>query len=500
VLCIIVLIGFIAGGIRNKVIKSDHEIGDSEMENKGVENSTSRMTIDESNSYQVWESFGASGAWWSQYLGGWDEPYGEDTVAVRDRIASYLYSEDDGIGLDLYRYNIGAGSADSMNGNINDKNRRAVSFETEPGVYDWSKDENAVWFMKRVAELGAKEVVLFCNSPLERLTVNGYAHMSQKGEVNLLEENYDDFATYVCDVASHFIESGIPVKAISPINEPQWDWLNGQEGCHYEPKEVVGVFRSFLSEMNERADLNDVELTGPESGEWGGRTKEYAQAILQDDVLGKYFKTLDIHSYWSDSASKTSFRAWLNLHYPDLKLRMSEWCEMVNGKDFTMDSAFNMADVIQEDMTILNVTSWQCWVAISDGDYRDGLIYVDKKTHAYRVAKRMWGYGNYTKFINPSYQRVNIETDYSDIFNLKPVAFKGVNQEGKPELVMVFINREDEKELKLDIQSDKEYNQYRIYTTSEDYDLEETKSGDYSNDTIIPLMKESITTVVLSGN
>jgi hypothetical protein len=49
-------------------------------------------------------------------VGGWDQPYGDDTVPVREQIAKWLYSRDEGIGLTIYRYNVGAGSADSGKG------------------------------------------------------------------------------------------------------------------------------------------------------------------------------------------------------------------------------------------------------------------------------------------------------------------------------------------------------------------------------------------------
>lgn len=493
----------------NNVSEDKNEAKDSKEESAqvGEENKTTETTdqqkqysvmkVDESSQHQTWESFGTSGCWWAQYVGTWDQPYGDDTVAVRDKIATYLFDPEEGIGLTSYRYNLGAGSADSGKGDISAIPRRAHSFESAPGVYNWNKDKGAYWFVKKAVELGVEDVVLFCNSPLERLTINGLAHMSEKNTSNLAEENYDDFATYVYDVAEHFVEDGIPVKFISPINEPQWDWLNGQEGCHYTPKEVVGVLKTFVDELSKRDKLSGVEITAPESGEWGGQTKSYLGAILADDELSKYFNTLDCHSYWSNAASKKSIKAWLKIAYPEVGLRMSEWCEMVNGKDYTMDSAFNMADVIFEDLTILDVVSWQNWVAVADGDYRDGLIYVNTQKKACRAAKRLWGYGNYTRYIHRGYTRVDIGSKQSDISKLNPVAFTGVNSDGKQELVMVFINREGEKQFKLDLGDNTGYTSYEVHTTSEDYDLEQTDAGSYTNDTVIKLNGESIVTVIL---
>ena len=49
------------------------------------------------------------------------------------------------------------------------------------------------------------------------------------------------------------IEKGVPVKYISPINEPNWSWGNSgyqsQEGCFYGSEEIYGVYRAFAKEM-----------------------------------------------------------------------------------------------------------------------------------------------------------------------------------------------------------------------------------------------------------
>lgn len=455
------------------------------------------LKIDPSVKYQVLESFGTSGCWWSQYVGGWDVEYKDTGRTVREELAMLLFDKDYGIGLTSYRYNVGAGSVNGE-GDYWDYHRRTQSFETSPFTYDWSKDANAVWFLKEAVKLGVIEVDFFCNSPLERLTVNGMAQMTKGSTQNILPENYDDFAKYVVDVSEHFIGEGIPVKYISPINEPQWEWTGGQEGCHYEPSKIAGVYRAFLEELQSRDTMDGVMLSGPESGEWGGRTTEYVSALLNDNVLGDYFTVIDNHSYWSDTASKVAYKNWMDSHYPDVKLRMSEWCEMVNGSDVTMDSAFHLAEVLSEDLTVLNVVSWQNWVGIAPGGYRDGLIYVNEQQKKFNPLKRLWGYGNYSKFIRPGYQRIDVSTNDEAMEGLKPVAFLGTNEEGDEELVLVVINEAEEKKLLLDIPSEVEYNSIDIYETSEENNLTYVASRDYKMGDVTTVTGGSITTIILS--
>ncbi len=458
-----------------------------------------KMKVDVSTVYQTIESFGTSGAWWSQYVGGFDDdPYGETGISTREQIASLLFDRETGIGLTCYRYNLGAGSAESRKGTYSDIHRRAQSFETEPGVYDWSKDANAVWFLNRAVELGVQEVVLFCNSPLERLTDNGMAQLTAGTKSNLSPENYGEFAKYVMDVAEHFVGEGIPVKFISPINEPQWEWTSGQEGAHYEPNRTREVYLAFLDELESRDALAGVELSGPESGEWGGQaTISYTEAILGDERLAEHFTAIDNHSYWSDDNAKKSFANYMKVYHPNVKLRMSEWCEMVNGSDVTMDSAFHLAQEIAKDMRILNVVSWQNWVAVAPGGYRDGLIYIDEPSHKFRALKRLWSFGNFSRYVRPGYVRVDIQADSRAMDEMLPTAFAGVNEAGEEELVMVFIN-EDVLPQEFLLEGCGEYSRIACYETSDANDLACVLEADYSSDTLVTIPSRSVTTVILT--
>lgn len=456
-----------------------------------------KLTLDESITYQTVESFGASGAWWSQDVGGWSET-NDNGTELREEIATLLFDSENGIGLTAYRYNVGGGTADSgasFDG-ITDVWRRAESFEVEPGVYDWTKDENAVWFLTKAKDMGVEEIVFFCNSPIERLTKNGKgfgdATDGDESTSNLPRENYRAFSEYVMDVVEHFVSEGYPVKYISPINEPQWEWTGGQEGCHYEPEEMVEFLNVFLDVMEER-NIEDVELSAPELGEWGNTSYPYYEALFADERLKASIKTLDVHSYWSDSSSKEQFLNWLNgKGINDIELKMSEWCEMVNGKDTTMDSAINLALEINTDMTKLNVTSWQYWIAVSCYNYRDGLIYVNKSTKDVWETKRLWAMGNYSRFVRPGYTRVECSVDSS----LLPVsAYKGTDENGKENLVIVAVNGMV-GDYSLDITSLEGWSGGSVYVTDSNHSLEKTQDIDNESKSVtIPAM--SVVTVTL---
>ena len=452
------------------------------------------ITIDENTVYQTIESFGASGAWWSQDVGGWTS-LTEDGAELREKIAELFFDLTKGIGLSSYRYNIGAGSKEDKG--ITDAWRRAESFETEAGVYDWTKDENAVWFLTKAKEMGVSELVFFCNSPPQRLTKNkkayGDALDNGSSTSNLPEENYEAFANYVLDITEHFIAEGYPIKYVSPVNEPQWEWTGGQEGCHYEPQELVKFLNVFLDVMEQR-NIEGLELSAPELGEWGNTSYPYYEAILKDERLSGYLKSFDIHSYWSDTAAKMAFKRWIEEKTSkDITLKMSEWCEMKNGMDLSMDSALNLASEINTDLTTLNVTSWQYWIAASCYSYRDGLIYVNTPGQGMTTTKRLWAMGNFSRFVRPGYMRIECSLDNPDI---ELSAFKGRNGEEAEKLVIVLINKKD-NEYKISTDNFGKWSNGNIYVTDKGRELEQTEEiTENTKECILP--PKSVVTIVLN--
>lgn len=372
------------------------------------------ITVHTNRTFQTFEGFGVSGAWWAQCVGGWDHPDPESGLPVRDRIAELLFSRERGIGLRAYRYNLGAGSARSGRGDIPNPLRRTDCFETAPGVYDFSRDANAVYMLRQAVRYGAEDVILFANSPPERLTKNGMAHCSKNRPFreNLPRENYAAFARYCLDAAAHFLAMGIPVRSVSPVNEPFWVWNGGQEGCHYGPRAAGRLLRVFAEELDRRPELAGVRLSGMENGDIRWFNKSYTRALLRDSRVRAGTDGVDLHSYFLNPFGGAvlpvlgdrigylrRFRRWMDRRYPGVPVRVSEWCHMQGGRDPGMDSALVTAKVIYEDLTVLNAAAWQHWIAVSEVDYCDGLIYADLAEKSFSLTKRYFVTGNFSRYI-----------------------------------------------------------------------------------------------------
>ena len=91
--------------------------------------------IDISTTYQTIVGFGASDCWHGNYVGKWSE-------SNRKAIAELLFSQEKGIGLSMWRFNLGAGTAEQGDtSNITSKERRSECFMRSNGTYNWGQQQ-----------------------------------------------------------------------------------------------------------------------------------------------------------------------------------------------------------------------------------------------------------------------------------------------------------------------------------------------------------------------
>ena len=452
-----------------------------------------KIKVDFNKKYQTMTGFGASGAWWAQLVGNWesiDEASGKKT---KDRISELLYSKEKGIGMDIFRYNLGSGSARSGKGDYSDPARRADSFEDGDG-YDFTRDAAAVYMMKQAVSDGAEDIIFFVNSPIEKLTKNGLGHLGKRQifRTNISKKNIPLFCKYVLDVTEHFVKEGIPVKYISPVNEPMWVWNGGQEGCHYSPRQAAFVMKVFAKGIKNRPALKSVRLSGVENGDIRWFNKAYTRCMLRIKEVRELVDGVDIHSYCLPQpipaflndriAFMKRYRKYMDKHFSGVPVNISEWTHMCGGKDVTMKSALEQAKVMYEDISILNAASWQHWIACSLYDYCDGLIYIDPETETFEMTKRYYAFGNFSKFVTKGSVRIEAGSDDKD---LNILAFE---KDGKTTIIIINLSV-NEKTVSFDKNTS-------VYVTDKDNDLTEYK---YISGEEIKITAQSVNTVVLAG-
>lgn len=418
-----------------------------------------KIAINMNSTAQTIRNFAASDAWAVQFVGNWPD-------AKRNQMADWLFSMETtaegnpkGIGLTMWRTNIGAGSAQLGEASgIKDEWRRAAS----PLLNDNSELVKAQnWFLAAAKQRGVNQFLAFYNSPPVNLTLNQKA-FANNGVCNISEANMGEFAkSAVSSLKAIEAGAGIKFDYLSPVNEPQWDWSDGgQEGNPYTNAEVSKIVKSFHQEFV--ANNINTKLLIPESGHIRYLFPNSDKANKDDQVksffdpssneyvgnLSTVFKGVAAHSYFSTSPSEQSINDRKKIREviaakDGLEYWQSEYCILgdnggeINGsrKDLGMTPALYIARVIQQDLVYANATAWQWWISISPYDYKDGLIYIDKNKTDGNISdsKMLWALGNYSRFIRPGMVRVEAASNNND---LHVSAFKDAG--GK--LVLVVVN------------------------------------------------------------
>ncbi|MBB3112510.1 O-glycosyl hydrolase [Paenibacillus phyllosphaerae] len=469
------------------------------------------VTIDASQKFQVIDNFGASDAWSMEQLGKhWTE-------ANKERVADLLFSRDKGIGLSAWRFNIGAGSTETDQTIITNPWRRAEAFkQTEGGAYDWSKQSGQQWFLQAAKDRGVDTLIAFVNSPPVWMTKNGHGQPDASvGSTNLKAGYEDEFAAFLIDVLAHFKEQGLEFDYISPINEPTWDWNKaGQEGNRYNNDDIRKVILELYRQLQEKgitsqisapdgveitALLDDAvfkEFTGNDRYTGGanalglGKYREYIKDLLSDPEMKEAVGSkIASHSYWSDYSNPGDDRLGelrelladnLAAYGDDVKYWMSEYCILGSygpGRDLGIDPALYIARTIHFDMTKANASAWQWWTAVSKEDYKDGLIYTDFNLPGDEQnilpSKMLWALGNYSKFIRPGAERVELTgLDEEARSGLLGSAYQDENEET---VTAVFVNDgAEDKTIKVQLsglENDQTVMALKPYITSAGEDL-----------------------------
>jgi len=194
---------------------------------------------------QTIRHFGASDAWSMQTIGLWT-----DTIE-QTKIADWLFSmETDatgqprGIGLSLWRFNLGAGSAEQGRESQINRSTRTECFLRPDGSYDWTRQAGQRRFLQLAKERGVPHFLAFLNSPPVHFTQNGLAtNTGRDGTLNLRNDCYERFASFMATALKGLEEhDGIHFDYLCPVNEPDghWNWQGPkQEGSPATNREIA---------------------------------------------------------------------------------------------------------------------------------------------------------------------------------------------------------------------------------------------------------------------
>ncbi|WP_157557841.1 glycoside hydrolase [Niabella aurantiaca] len=437
---------------------------------------------------QTIHSFGASDCWTAKFVGSWPDEQ------KKNRVADLLFSMDTlkdgspaGIGLSLWRFNIGGGSFEQgAASNIKDEWRREECFMSADGEYDWNKQKGQQWFLEAAKKRGVSYTLGFSLTPPVFMTQNGKAYNASGGtRMNIKDGMMDAYAAFLAKVAGHF-----GFDFLSPVNEPQWKWGKadgaGQEGTQAVNTEIAELVKAIAPKMGNTS----TKIVVGEAGQWDyifGKNEEgcgdQARRFFKPGTttyiggLPQVARIISAHSYFTTCpddaavATRQQVRSVVQQLAP-LQTWQTEFgilgniCNQYSGapRNTGIDYGLYVAKVIHHDLTVANTTSWQWWLAMSPYDYSDALVYINAPSGKIDVpgsktdgivsgSKQLWAFGNFARFVRPGMQRIAAVTSgKDDAGSILVSAYKDNNTK---KMVVVLINpKEQEQHIQLKGMSD----------------------------------------------
>jgi O-glycosyl hydrolase len=337
---------------------------------------------DPSYAGQPFEGWGTSLVWFANATGGYPDE-------IKNELADMLFG-DDGMNLNIARYNIGGGNAPDVPDYLragadvegwwkapDGTTREDVDWWDPANPEHWNPDADATqrWWVDRVKD-DVTHWETFSNSPPWFQTVSGYVSGGFDSNADQLRpESIDEFAAYVVGATERLENAhGIDVDTIDIFNEPNtnyWGTQLGadgnptggrQEGAHMGPglqQQVIPALADAIGGSTTDAVISAMDETNP--GRFATNWNSYPAAV-RDQV-----SQLNVHTY--GTGQRTTVRDIAKGE--DKPLWMSEvggsWSS--TGQDFeSMESGLGSAHQIVNDLRELEPSAWVFWQPVEDYD------------------------------------------------------------------------------------------------------------------------------------
>jgi hypothetical protein len=443
-----------------------------------LQHAKTTISVNLSAEKQTIHSFGASDCWTTKFIGKWANEQ------KKNQIADLLFSTDTasdgspkGIGLSLWRFNIGGGSFEQGDTSMIATDwRREECFLKSDGTYDWNKQAGAQWFLQAARQRNVKYTLGFSLTPPVYMTGNNRAFNGSGGtSLNIKGGMLDEYAGFLAAVTKHF-----QFDYLSPVNEPQWAWGQAtgaaQEGTQALNSEIAALARL----LSEKLDGTPHKIVVGEAGQWNflygnntdGRGDQVAQFFspASPNYIGNQpnvAHAISGHSYFTTCPDDNmiNVRQQLVSKINQVDATLETWqtefgilgniCNVYNGspRNVSIDYGLYVARVLHHDLAIGNVNSWQWWLAVSPYNYSDALVYINAPSGSINVdqckddgivldSKQLWAFGSYARFIRPGMKRVSVNVEgigdaMTAANNLMVSCYKDANNK---KLVLVIIN------------------------------------------------------------
>ncbi len=372
------------------------------------------VTISAENSMAVFEGWGTG-------LGTWAERTGGSEGAV-NKAVELLYG-DDGLRMNIIRYNVGGGDAPSHSHFIDSSAVvrpwwKAGSVDEEKLKYKFDEKADAAQMAvlkKAAAAAGGKaEVELYSYSPPYFMTVSGCTTGAvYSGDNNVRKDCYDNYAYYLAGTAELIEKAGVTVHSIAPMNEPSslhWKaYGTRQEGCHISGGADQSKLVTELRKALDKKKMDNVIIGVSDEAD----TACAAQSLgaMTGDAL-RSADRVNVHS--TESADTEA--------YLEAAGRRSTWITEADGlynagEDAgEMSAALGLGRCVIADLNNTHASAWVMWQAVTeDPPAADGsclgLVCGAPRAEMSVLSQRYYAFGQFSRYISPSSMLIKVDDE-----------------------------------------------------------------------------------------
>jgi O-glycosyl hydrolase len=348
------------------------------------------VRVDPAEARQTFEGWGTSLAWWAFSLGGWKDA---SLGTLADQVADTV----NGLGMTVFRYNIGGGDQPGHKHMRPDAEVPGYK-PAENGPYAWRADSLQLRTLKALLARTKNPILeAFSNSPPWWMTQSGCVSGNADGSNNLKEDYYDDFADYLTEVVKHLRDSlGLAFRTLEPFNEPNSDWWKAegrQEGCMFSRASQPRMIRELAKSLKAKglaatgiaaADANSIS-------EMAGNLQSY------DSATAGALVQINTHSYSGSIADRRNLRSLCAR--AGKRLWQSEAGPLNWNGSGQFAVAMWSAALIARDLRELGAEAWLDWQVAGGGIW--GVIDYNAGAQTSRINKKGYAYAQFSRFIRP---------------------------------------------------------------------------------------------------
>lgn len=414
---------------------------------------TAISVVDWDNEKQVMDGLG--GAFAFNKAAGIKQIYDKDPVTGRE-LLDLIFSHDKGIGLNIVRTNLGDGGIVNATTKAEWGNRfydgptDTIWPEKNEGFVwdqpDWASrkahfDEAQVWIMKEAMSYGVKTFYADAWSPPYWMKTNSSV-LGQNG-AKLKTDSYQDYADYLVQYAIGYKrEFGIPITHIGPANESEAAHAS-YSGFVITAAEYKDFIQNYLGPTLQKAidDGKFAELgmeppliVAPEGTNLNASVN-LGRPMLEDPASSTYIDVFSTHLYGTSSFNNGPLTSTGTTGaYPDFLRKFKLWqTEFMTQNTANSSAAANTQ--LYANQTITDGVKWAnlltnmftsdpgfnsflwWWPIGNNGADGSDLIRLattgspqgngSTVTGLYRTFKRLYTFGNFSRFINPGDIRID---------------------------------------------------------------------------------------------